>query len=211
LEKSIPVKSGMLDSDRQLVEGLKRKDIQTFEDFFSQYHRKIFGLIFKLTRNETDAQDLTQEVFLKVFEKVNTFQGRSAFSSWVYRIAFNTSLMKLRSRRKQPQLSLDALLPHFYESGYQRHSVNDWSRKADEQLLSRESWRVIKQAVDKLPEKERVVFVMRDVEEMSTEAVGDILGLSIPAVKSRLHRARLFLRKRLSKYFDEFAKNRSEG
>jgi RNA polymerase sigma-70 factor (ECF subfamily) len=197
-------KSGMKNDDQQLVEGLKKKDIKAFEYFFNEYHKKIFGLIYKLTRNETDAQDLTQEVFLKIFEKVDTFEGRSAFSSWVYRIAVNTSFMKLRTKRNQPELSLDSLLPQFYESGYQKQMTKDWSRKTEEALLNEESKKVIHKAIDKLPEKEKVVFILRDVEEISTERVGEILGLTVPAVKSRLHRARLFLRKKLSKYFEEF-------
>lgn len=194
----------MKNDDQQLVEGLKKKDIKAFEYFFNEYHKKIFGLIYKLTRNETDAQDLTQEVFLKIFEKVDTFEGRSAFSSWVYRIAVNTSFMKLRTKRNQPELSLDSLLPQFYESGYQKQMTKDWSRKTEEALLNEESKKVIHKAIDKLPEKEKVVFILRDVEEISTERVGEILGLTVPAVKSRLHRARLFLRKKLSKYFEEF-------
>jgi RNA polymerase sigma-70 factor (ECF subfamily) len=135
---------------------------------------------------------------------VDTFEGRSAFSSWVYRIAVNTSFMKLRTKRNQPELSLDSLLPQFYESGYQKQMTKDWSRKTEEALLNEESKKVIHKAIDKLPEKEKVVFILRDVEEISTERVGEILGLTVPAVKSRLHRARLFLRKKLSKYFEEF-------
>lgn len=193
----------MNNDDQQLVEGLKKKDINAFEYFFNEYHKKIFGLIYKLTKNETDAQDLTQEVFLKVLEKVNTFEGRSAFSSWVYRIAVNTAFMRLRTKRNQPQLSLDSLLPQFHESGYQKQMAKDWSREVEGAILNEEFKETINAAIDKLPEKEKIVFILRDVEEISTEKVGDILGLSVPAVKSRLHRARLFLRKRLSKYFEK--------
>jgi len=188
--------------DIHLVEGLKKKDLRAFEEFFNQYHRKIFGLIYKLTKNEADAQDLTQEVFLKIFEKVDTFEGRSAFSSWIYRIAVNTSFMKLRAQRNQPQVSLDSVLPRFLDSGYQKEAVKDWSRRADDQMLKQESKQVIYRAIDKLPDKEKLVFILRDVEELSTEKVGEILDLSVPAVKSRLHRARLILRKRLSQYFE---------
>lgn len=188
--------------DIHLVEGLKKKDLHAFEEFFNQYHRKIFGLIYRLTKNEADAQDLTQEVFLKIFEKVDTFEGRSAFSSWIYRIAVNTSFMKLRVQRNQPQVSLDSVLPHFLDSGYQKEAVKDWSRRADDQMLKQESKQVIYTAIDKLPDKEKIVFILRDVEELPTEKVGEILDLTVPAVKSRLHRARLILRKRLSQYFE---------
>ncbi len=193
----------MNDGDKWLVEGLKEKDADAFEEFFNQYNKKVFGLIYKLTKSESDAQDLSQEVFLKVFEKIHTFEGRSSFSSWLYRIAVNTSFMKLRARKKQPQLSLDTSLPLFHNSGYQKQPVKDWTKKSETLLLNQESKEIISQAIDKLPEKEKVVFILRDVEEMSTEKVGEILELSIPAVKSRLHRARLFLRKRLSRYFEK--------
>lgn len=195
----------MENNEKELVEGLKNKDIKAFEDFFNLYNKKIAGLIYKLTKNDSDTQDLVQEVFLKIFEKIHTFEGRSAFSSWVYRVAVNTAFMKLRAKKNQPQISLDSLLPQFYENGYQKKTVTDWSRKAEDQLLRKESIEVIHNAVEKLPEKEKVVFLLRDVEEIPTEKVGEILELSVPAVKSRLHRARLFLRKRLSRYFEEMS------
>jgi RNA polymerase sigma-70 factor (ECF subfamily) len=151
-----------------------------------------------------DAQDVAQEVLLSIFKKIHTFQGKSAFSSWVYRITLNASYMKLRTKKKDQFVSLDDMLPSFNNSGFQQDKLLDWSDSTDSLLFSNETKEIIEKAVAQLPEKEKVVFLLRDVEGLSTEKVGEVLELSIPAVKSRLHRARLFLRKKLSNYFEEF-------
>ena len=157
-----------------------------------------------MTRNTTDSQDVTQEVLLTLFRKGHTFQGKSAFSSWVYRITLNASYMKLRSRKKDPNISIDELLPSFNSSGFQQEKIQDWSENTESLLFDNETREVIQKAVDSLPEKEKVVFILRDVEGLSTEKVSNILELTTPAVKSRLHRARLFLRKKLGNYFEEY-------
>ena len=157
-----------------------------------------------------DAQDVTQEVLLTLFKKVHTFQGKSAFSSWVYRITLNATYMKLRSKKKEPNVSLEDLLPSYNGSGYQQEKIQDWSENTESLLFANETREVIQKAVDQLPEKEKVVFILRDGEGLSTEKVSDILELTIPAVKSRLHRARLFLRKKLSPYFEEYGSRREK-
>ena len=157
-----------------------------------------------------DAQDVTQEVLLTLFRKINMFQGKSAFSSWVYRIAVNASYMKLRSKKKEPNVSIDELMPSFNSAGFQQEKIQDWSENTESLLFTKETRDVINKAVDLLPEKEKVVFLLRDVEGLSTEKTGEILNLTVPAVKSRLHRARLFLRKKLSYYFEEFSSRKAE-
>jgi RNA polymerase sigma-70 factor (ECF subfamily) len=112
--------------------------------------------------------------------------------------------MKLRSRKKEPNVSIDELLPSFNSSGFQQEKIQDWSENTESLLFDNETREVIQKAVDLLPEKEKVVFILRDVEGLSTEKVSNILELTIPAVKSRLHRARLFLRKKLASYFEEY-------
>jgi len=118
--------------------------------------------------------------------------------------------MKLRSKKKEPNVSLEDLLPSYNGSGYQQEKIQDWSENTESLLFANETREVIQKAVDQLPEKEKVVFMLRDVEELSTEKVSDILELTIPAVKSRLHRARLFLRKKLSPYFEEYHSRREK-
>ena len=157
-----------------------------------------------------DAQDVTQEVLLTLFRKINMFQGKSAFSSWVYRITLNTSYMKLRSKKKEPNISIDELMPSFNRAGFQQEKIQDWSENTESLMFNTETRDVINKAVDLLPEKEKVVFLLRDVEGLSTEKTGEIMDLTVPAVKSRLHRARLFLRKKLSYYFEEFSSRKAK-
>ena len=153
---------------------------------------------------------MTQEVLLTLFRKINMFQGKSAFSSWVYRIAVNASYMKLRSKKKEPNVSIDELMPSFNSAGFQQEKIQDWSENTESLMFDTETRNVINKAVDLLPEKEKVVFLLRDVEGLSSEKAGEILDLTVPAVKSRLHRARLFLRKKLSNYFEEFSSRKAE-
>ena len=192
-------------NEEALVRDLQNGNLEAYDKIFAIYQKKIYGLSFNLTRNQMDAQDVTQEVLLTLFRKINMFQGKSAFSSWVYRIAVNASYMKLRSKKKEPNVSIDELMPSFNSAGFQQEKIQDWSENTESLLFTKETRDVINKAVDLLPEKEKVVFLLRDVEGLSTEKAGEILDLTIPAVKSRLHRARLFLRKKLSSYFEEFS------
>jgi len=193
------------EQDDILVRDLKAGKMEAFDRIVELYNRKIYALAFNMTRNQMDAQDVAQDVLLSIFKKIHTFQGKSAFSSWVYRITLNATYMKLRNKKKEQHISLDEMLPSFNNSGYQVEKITDWSETTDSLLFTNETRSTIEKAVDQLPEKEKVVFILRDVEGLSTEKVSDILDLTIPAVKSRLHRARLFLRKKLSSYFDEYS------
>ena len=200
--------------DKKLEEALVRDfqggDLEAYDKIADIYQKKIYGLSFNLTRNQMDAQDVTQEVLLTLFRKIHTFQGKSAFSSWVYRITLNASYMKLRSKKKEPNVSIDELMPSFNGAGFQQEKIQDWSENTESLLFTNETSDVINKAIDLLPEKEKVVFLLRDVEGLSTEKAGEILDLTVPAVKSRLHRARLFLRKKLSSYFEEFSSRKVE-
>ena len=118
--------------------------------------------------------------------------------------------MKLRSKKKEPNVSIDELMPSFNGAGFQQENIQDWSENTESLIFTKETRDVINKAVDLLPEKEKVVFLLRDVEGLSTEKTGEILNLTVPAVKSRLHRARLFLRKKLSYYFEEFSSRKVE-
>ena len=200
--------------DKKLEEALVREfqggNLEAYDKIAEIYQKKIYSLSFNLTRNQMDAQDVTQEVLLTLFRKIHTFQGKSAFSSWVYRITLNASYMKLRSKKKEPNISIDELMPSFNGAGFQQEKIQDWSENTESLLFTNETSDVINKAIDLLPEKEKVVFLLRDVEGLSTEKAGEILDLTVPAVKSRLHRARLFLRKKLSSYFEEFSSRKVE-
>ncbi len=184
---------------RKLIEG----DLEAFDRFVEIYQKKIYALAYNLTHNQMDAQDVTQEVFLTIFRKAHTFQGKSAFSSWVYRVALNAVYMKLRSKKKDKSISVEDAFPSFNGAGYHQEIIRDWSESAESLMFSNETKNVIQGAVDQLPEKEKIAFLLRDVEGLSTEEAAEALDLSVSAVKSRLHRARLILRKKLSGYFEE--------
>jgi RNA polymerase sigma-70 factor, ECF subfamily len=190
--------------EEALVKDFQAGNLDAYDKIAEIYQKKIYALSFNLMRNQMDAQDVTQEVLLTLFKKIHTFQGKSAFSSWVYRITLNASYMKLRGKKKEPNISIDELLPSFNSSGFQQKKIQDWSENTESLLFTNETREVINKAVGLLPEKDKVVFLLRDVEGLSTEKVSEVLDLTIPAVKSRLHRARLFLRKKLSSYFEEY-------
>jgi RNA polymerase sigma-70 factor (ECF subfamily) len=190
--------------EEQLVKDLQAGEVSSFEQLANLYQKKIYTLSFNLTRNAIDSQDVTQEVLLTLFKKGHTFQGKSAFSSWVYRITLNASYMKLRTRKKEPNLSIEDLLPSLNGAGFQQEKLQDWSENTEASFFDKETRRVIQKAVDLLPDKEKVVFLLRDVEGLTTEKVSEILEITAPAIKSRLHRARLFLRKKLGSYFEDY-------
>lgn len=198
----------MSDNDKEvdikLVEDLKAGKMEAFDQIVERYQRKIYSLSFNITRNQMDAEDVAQEVLLSIYRKIDSFQGKAAFSSWVYRITLNATYMKLRNKKKDKFVALDDEYPAFNQAGFQTKKPFDWSDTAESLLFSNETKGIIEKAVNLLPEKEKVVFMLRDVEGLSTENVSEVLELSIPAVKSRLHRARLFLRKKLSNYFEEY-------
>ena len=198
------------ETEEALVRDLQNGNLEAYDKLAKIYQKKIYGLSFNLTRNQMDAQDVTQEVLLTLFRKINMFQGKSAFSSWVYRISINASYMKLRSKKKEPNVSIDELMPTFNGAGFQQEKIQDWSENTESLIFTKETRDVINKAVNLLPEKEKVVFLLRDVEGLSSEKTGEILDLTVSAVKSRLHRARLFLRKKLSNYFEEFSSRKAE-
>ena len=196
--------------EEALVKDFQAGNLDAYDKIVELYQKRIYALSFNLMRNQMDAQDVAQEVLLTLFKKIHTFQGKSAFSSWVYRITLNSSYMKLRSKKKEPKISIDELLPSFNSTGFQQEKIQDWSENTESLLFTNETREIINKAVGLLPEKEKVVFLLRDVEGLSTEKVSEVLDLTIPAVKSRLHRARLFLRKNLSGYFEEYNSQKGE-
>lgn len=197
-------------SDEKLVRYfVNNKDEESFNELVNRYTDKIYRIAFGITRDPNSAEDVLQEVFLNLTRKLDTFRGKSKFSTWLYRITVNASYVHLRSEKKhENEISLENYAP-YDENGTLMGKIKskDWSNRPDILIFSNEAMQIIEKAVSKLPESYRVVFQLRDVEELSNKEVSEILDLTVPAVKSRVHRARLFLRDRLSDYFYEWRKN----
>jgi len=189
--------------DNVLLEELRKGSPEAVEALFDRFHGKIYGLAMSILKNESDAEEATQDVFMTVFRKAFTFKGDSALYSWIYRICVNACLMRLRGKKRTETVSIEEFMPVFTEEGMHASPVGDWSKEVERKLLNRELGDVIRKYTEKLSEKYRVVFVLSDVEGLSNEETAQILGLTVPAVKSRLHRARLYLREQLSRYLQE--------
>ena len=182
-----------------LVHAAKRGDVSAFEQLVKRYDRNIFRIAQHITQNREDAEDVVQDAFLKAYENLEQFQENSKFYTWLVRIAVNESLMKLRRRRSDRTVSLDEDIKT--EEDTMPREVADWSPNPEQLYKQGELKDILRKTIQGLPASFRTVFVLRDVEGLSTEETAQALDLSIPAVKSRLLRARLQLRERLNKYF----------
>jgi RNA polymerase sigma-70 factor (ECF subfamily) len=151
---------------------------------------RLLAVARRFMQNDHDAQDVLQSAYLSAFRALADFEGACRLSTWLHRIVVNTALMRIRSRRRKPEESIEALLPSFQEDGHHVEQFSDWTASADLLLERAEMRAVIRNCIDELPENHRVVLMLRDIEEMSTQEVADLLGLTITAVKVRLHRAR---------------------
>ena len=187
--------------DVALVERARGGDTAAFDKLVRQYERQIFRVAQHITQNREDAEDITQDVFFKAYQKLNQFQGNSKFSTWLVRIAVNESLMRLRKRKTSKTVSMDEDVQT--DEGAIPRDFAEW-RPNPEQLYGQgELSQILRKTIQGLPPGFRTVFTLRDVENLSTEETAEALGLSVPAVKSRLLRARLQLRERLSRYFKQ--------
>lgn len=201
LRGTFPVAAAPLPSaDEALLRELRNGAAEAAEELCERFHGRVYNLAMSILRNTSDAEETTQDVFMTVIRKADTFQGNSALYSWIYRICVNACLMRLRRRKRDGTVSIDDFMPVFTEDGLHASPVDDWSREVERRMLNKELGEVIRKYTDKLSEKYRVVFILSDVEGMSNEETAAVLGLSVPAVKSRLHRARLYLRERLARY-----------
>jgi len=183
----------------ELVRAAKAGDMRAFEALVKRYDRNVFRIAQHITQNREDAEDVVQEAFLKAFGNLAQFQEQSKFYTWLVRIAVNEALMKLRRRRPERMVSLDQEVQT--EEDSMPREVADWSPNPEQQYNQAELRDILSKTIQGLPPGFRMVFVLRDVEGLSTEETAEALGLSAPAVKSRLLRARLQLRDRLNKYF----------
>jgi RNA polymerase sigma-70 factor (ECF subfamily) len=182
-----------------LVERAKAGDAAAFGELISKYERRVYRMARQITQNDEDAEDVLQEACLKAFEHLDSFQGQSKFYTWLTRIAVNESLMKLRKRKSDRTVSLDENIETDEEPIVREIAV--WDDNPELRYSQEEMRQILDKAIDGLKPIFRTVFILRDVEELSTEETAEVLGLSIAAVKSRLLRARLQLRERLTRVF----------
>jgi len=182
-----------------LVAQAKEGDTRAFGELVRRYEGKIFRLAQHVTQNREDAEDVLQETFMKAYEHLDQFKGDSKFYTWVVRIAVNQALMKLRRRKTDKSVSLDEQIDTGEDTVVRE--IAAWGEDPEEQFSREELGEILDTAIQSLEPPYRSVFVLRDIEELSTEETAEALGLSVPAVKSRLLRARLQLRERLTRFF----------
>ena len=186
------------DRDLDLLAALRLHEPTAAERLVTTYGERAYRLAASITGNGQDAEEVVQDAFWTVVRKIGTFRGESAFGSWFYRIVANAAYQKLRGRQSRGRdLSLDEVLPSFDAQGRHVEPMIDWSARVDDPSVQTELRVALTSAIDELPPVARTVVVLRDVEGLSNLEIAEALGLSVPIVKSRLHRARLFLRKQL--------------
>jgi RNA polymerase sigma-70 factor (ECF subfamily) len=190
-----------VDVDAGLVEALRRDDPEAPELLVERFGDRVYRLALRITGSNEDAEEAAQDALWTAARKIQMFKGESAFGSWLYRITANAAYQKLRARRaKAAEIALDDVLPALDQDGRHFEPMDDWSNRVDERALQGELRRVLADAIDALPPDYRTALVMHDVEGLSNPDIADALGISLPAVKSRVHRSRLFVRKRLADY-----------
>ena len=178
----------------------QQNDTRAFDELVRRYRDKVYRLSFKILRHEDDASEALQDAFLSAYRGLKNFKAESTFSTWLYRIATNASLMKYRKRRDN-LVSLEQSQSKNEDA--ETLEIPDWSSQPADELLTSELREVMADSVSRLPEELRTVFQLRDNDELSNAEVADTLDLTVAAVKSRLHRARLSLRDRLNRYFTD--------
>lgn len=191
------------DGDLALVDAFRNGCSYSFEKLLTRYETKVHNLAMRLTRNSEDAEEVLQDVFVTVYRKIDGFEGKAKFSSWLYRITVNAAFMKLRKRKQDHSISLDDLLPNIKNKAVANNFA--FGARSDSQAINHEIREALESAINRLPGDYRAVFILRDIDGLSNKEVGEILDLSIPAIKSRLHRSRLMLRKRLRKFYDDYS------
>jgi RNA polymerase sigma-70 factor (ECF subfamily) len=190
-------------TDNDLVKLVRKGSEEAFDTIVRKYETKVFNLAMSLTRNREDAEEVLQDVFVTIYKKMASFQGKSAFSSWLYRITVNAAFMRIRKNRQEKSIPVEEITPAMEVESSEHdkpHFPSSESITLNEELKS-----TLHRAIARLPDEYRNVFILRDVDGLTNKETGRILKLSIPAVKSRLHRARGMLRKKLNRYYEEYS------
>lgn len=186
--------------DQVLVSRTLAGETHCFEELFRRYSDRVYGISLGMVRSEAEAQDVVQETFLSAFRKLDTYRAESPFRGWLFRIASNASLMRLRTRRRRPEVSLELSGPSFDDDGRHERPIQDLRPLASKTLEDQELGERLHQSIDALPQKYRSVLILADFDHRSMKEIGEQLDLSVPAVKTRLHRARLSIRQDLEAY-----------
>jgi RNA polymerase sigma-70 factor (ECF subfamily) len=176
--------------ESELVGRLRAGDQDAFEELVRIYGGRLLAVARRFVRNDADAQDIVQTAYLSAFRALGRFEGECQLSTWLHRIVVNTALMKLRSRRRKPEQSIDELLPAFQEDGHHVEQFSEWGAPADVLLEQRETRATVRTCIQRLPDNYRDVLILRDIEELPTQDVARMLKMTPTAVKVRLHRAR---------------------
>lgn len=177
-----------------LVARLRAGEEAAFEELVRTHGGRMLGVARRLLRDPDEAQDAVQDAFLSAFRSLEKFEGGARLSTWLHRIVVNAALMKLRTRRRKPETSIEELLPRFLEDGHQAQPAVAWKLPADQALERAQLGQLVRRRIDELPETYRTVLLLRDVEDLDTAETADFLGIAPNAVKTRLHRARQALR-----------------
>jgi RNA polymerase sigma-70 factor, ECF subfamily len=190
-----------VDADAELVDALRREEPDAAERLVERYGDRVYRLAMRITGLNEDAEEAAQDALWTVARKIHMFKGESAFGSWIYRITANAAYQKLRTRRqKSAEIAIEDVLPSLDGDGRHFEPMDDWSNRVDEQALQGELRQVLQRAIDGLPADYRTALVLHDVEGLSNPDIAGALNISLPAVKSRVHRSRLFVRKQLADY-----------
>ena len=189
-------------TEAELVARLRRREAGALEALMQRHAARVYRVAVGITRSPADAEEVVQDVFLSLFDKIGAFEERAALGTWLYRVATNSALLRRRGKRRELEVSLEDHLPAFKEDGHRAGErsflLADWSATAEDGLLSGETHALVRRAIDLLPPHYRAVVVLRDIEELSNEETAEILNEPVSSVKSRLHRARMVLREQLT-------------
>ncbi len=197
------MKAGATD-ERAIIDGLKRHDDLVVDDFVNRYSKPLFGVILNYLKDPADAEEVLQETLLKVVRKIGTFREESHLWPWMKRIAINNCIMWLRKHRnaREREVQMEEELPQFNRDGYHKTLINDWPVDPESVALNSELSRRLYDAIQSLSREYRVPLVLRDVEGYSIREIAGLLDLKEATTKTRIHRARLFVREKLSRYFE---------
>lgn len=197
------MKTRAVEEEQQLIDGLKELDPRIIDEFVHEYSRPLFGVILNYTKDPSDAEEILQETLLKVIRKIDTFRRESHLWPWIKRIAINNCIMWLRKHRntREREVQMDETLPQF-QDGEHKGMVMDWPVDPEEVMLNSELSAQLYDAVQSLPFEYRVPLVLRDIEGYSIKNIASVLKLKEATTKTRIHRARLFVREKLANYFE---------
>jgi RNA polymerase sigma-70 factor (ECF subfamily) len=190
-----------VDDEASLVAQLRAGDEAAFEQVVRSYGGRLLAVARRIVGSEEDARDVVQDAFLNAFRSLDRFEGNAKLSTWLHRIVVNAALMRLRTRKRKPEQSIETLLPGFQEDGHHEERFQSWDEPVDKLMERAENRDLVRKQIDALPEGYRTVLVLRDIEGLDTEETANVLGLSVNATKIRLHRARQALRTLLAPHF----------